>query len=622
MQPIDPIALTTEEIEILLLTGAFSIVAEINSEIAQLNTLITAYNQSSTDEERRNKLIALYQTYQSVDSHYPPAILHYISDYSAKIHHQLFSAIAKEATALNMVFSGDTLRQRTSKKRAATASAATLIANMTTDALRHFINALMAEDYQGALASGTIEDPNYQQWIAHYSIEKIGQGNTSIYLIKNKDNATDTFILKVECNRDSPYQLEAQLRQKGAPFTIPYARRQLMTSNGMITLTLTDFCSQGSLEQVREKLGSKKETVITTARSYFSQIIDALTLMQTEQTTYTDLKNANLLVTSDNRIKVGDCKSLAHSQAGQLNYYDLSKDKTAQAPGATYANRWVGNHISRHTIAPECKRSMPGGVWTSPIAVEPMHAYMLGMCLYQYLSHYPDKDLEKINDGEKPFDFSLELFTSSAGKQLKILIENLTKEDPAERLSLGEAKLALALLDKTEQERATAKECVTLLTTFQALGIGEDDVMMNNFISEQRQLILTAAEQSPAELAKIKRQLEVTRDAITPHVQALKAIISRLKKEDGLFNRAGAKANRIEKALKAVPIAARNLEVTKEGDQLYALPSVIAVLNALGEHQSKVSFSGGPARAVEEYRRALAEWQRDPPTSGPGDPSL
>lgn len=191
----------------------------------------------------------------------------------------------------------------------------------------------------------------------------------------------------------------------------------------LINIAASEFIVNGNLISYSSGLTTKAR--LNTALNFYSQMALILMKIEDENCAFPDLKNSNWLVAADAKIKIGDDKSLI-----------IAQNKTI---GLKQGNVII---FSPFTCPPEVKNKEGQINFKNAVNVSRIHAYGLGINLYQYLTQKPNSYFTASLEGSA-FDFSDEIFLDETGQELRNLILELLEPAEEYRLSIKEACIKL-----------------------------------------------------------------------------------------------------------------------------------------------------------------------------------
>tara|TARA_Y100000588_G_scaffold389876_1_gene493784 strand:- start:1548 stop:3053 length:1506 start_codon:yes stop_codon:yes gene_type:complete len=284
------------------------------------------------------------------------------------------------------------------------------------------------------------------------------EGNSrNIKIEKMIPDGNPPMILKIDVRLNRPKTVEQALRRKGfnhftsligeerhSKFRKIVREESKMTKEYVVgTLLLTEFCPNGDLRtksQNMHKENTRNPKIITDTIDYFQQMGNIMIDLQDKGAVFPDAKNSNWLIDENNRLKISDTKSLMFTTDNQ----QIDPDDTK--------NQWTkGLVYSRHLLPPDMINLARG----EQIAVDPLHAYMLGKNLYEFLTNcdynflldmLPPEDMDSGRSAKYSFnedDFNHPVFKTEGGRELKELIQMMVKPEPEERISLAQAVKSL-----------------------------------------------------------------------------------------------------------------------------------------------------------------------------------
>lgn len=279
---------------------------------------------------------------------------------------------------------------------------------------------------------------DYQLFLQDYSIECLGGGiNTKNFRLRSLRGDKD-FVLRVEKRMPAPMALSDRLaasvlRDVIVPMEWRQATINSPASLHPITtyLVLTPFYEEGDLFNRLSILPHTTEVELNHVQDeaihFYQEMAVIFNKILDGNAAFTDPKNSNWLM-HEGHLKLVDTKGFLPAPDGRLKW---KGDERSWYPRQTI--------FSRHMLAPEFK---PALRTQESIDVDKMHAFCLGINLYQFLKKCGDNDFIKTNGCVKDaqqLSFLNPIFQSPRGLHLKWLIMHLVQEFPQNRISIKEA---------------------------------------------------------------------------------------------------------------------------------------------------------------------------------------
>ncbi|HHW4984149.1 TPA: hypothetical protein ACU0X8_003744, partial [Legionella anisa] len=418
----------------------------------------------------------------------------------------------------------------------------------------------------------------------HYQITFLGGTRSRNFEVKGENG---TFVLKVDNRWDAPKAMEARLSSHALIDTItpllvdrvavveqPAIANLPVSSSGLV---ITEYCPGGDILSYREKQGlnANPDDLLKSTIQIFKQMTEILIQLRDNNVAFPDLKNINWLIDENGKLKIADTKSFLPAHDGTFN-------------PASAERYWYRLLHTPHVSPPEITGTEP---WDADAA----HAYILGKNLYQFLTDCGEEYLL-----ETDFFYHQPVFSTKEGAMLRKLIENLTHPDPQKRTSLENALILFNFISEelnlppSESSPSIThpnvdglkQECIALVDQIGQQGVGNDS-QMAAFISLRKLCIEMISTETG--LKALKQELEHLRDVsqtgkeITQEIESTIAELRKGAKE--LFSIGkGTKADKIEAALKNVPVERRHLVMdSHHGDK--DLQSALASKRHFGKIQ-------------------------------------
>ena len=424
----------------------------VNQDIKKLNKLIHEFNNTQNpDITSRLDSIAgkkptpadtlrkIYQQLQLINNTYPLYMITQCESYQKQLHDQLFVEIQGAAESIGITSMTQLVDPEKAPDLPTTLSE--LIANMPHEVMQELMKILwdnidVPKRLANLYASNDTAGEDFRQFLATHTVTILpGMGNSRNVKVEPLDGSTPPVILKVDARLGRAKSVEIALRDKNFEHlvTIHGAERQATITEGKgdpltANLVITDFCPEGDLQSKSKKKFHDPITRMSSALHYFPQMTKIMLDLEIAGCAFPDAKNANWLIGSNGDLQLADTKSLVNLSSSGLVDYNAEE------------NYWArGLVFTHHLIAPEMYHYDK-----TPFAPGPMHAYMLGKNLYQYLTCCTSDSITDAPPRSKHYfsnsDFMHPIFHTPVGQACKALIQKLVRPDPLERLLLADAK--------------------------------------------------------------------------------------------------------------------------------------------------------------------------------------
>ena len=211
-----------------------------------------------------------------------------------------------------------------------------------------------------------------------------------------------------------------------------FASRERVTKSKhdyFYNIELIEFCSNGDVVGYGKGLKDDEEK-IESALNIYQQMTDILINFGSNNALFPDLKPTNFLVTKEGKVIIADMKSFIETVDGKFNQAKVKEKQyylytQGMEPPELMKDRECTTLADKH------------------------HAYLLGISLYLYLTGQDVEDVPDTYPGHLKFvTFDDPIFKTEKGKAFQLLIQDLLKEKPEERLGLDEAKYRLDVIHK------------------------------------------------------------------------------------------------------------------------------------------------------------------------------
>lgn len=440
-------------------------IRKVNRDIDTLNCCIDAYNNASDREARIAQLKEIFRFKHYMENKYSDNFLKLCPQFSKKIHIGLFLALQAEFAQYGIT----SLYGMLDKTPPLPANSfSELLSNMPPEKVSLLINILSIGTFFDKNRLKNLYKPNeknyaeYQNFLQNNALSYLGGGNSQNFKIQPNDGSPP-YILKIENRFGKPKLPEAHLRHhslKDILTPVMAERKSKCVANGHIatrTILTTEFCVGGDL--VNHSYNHDEDDVarVNSALDIYSQMLDILIGFGKDGCAFSDMKNDNWLLDSNGKVRIADTKSFLFCNSDGL--IDLDKDKKNTG----------GAFIETHFISPPELTSTD-----YLINADKMHAFMFGKDLYEYLTCCSYSTLDGINDAAG-LNFDRPIFKTFEGTRLEQLIRKLIRCQPADRISLEEAKCQLIRigedLKKEEELKSLRAGGVTLLAELKVLAL-------------------------------------------------------------------------------------------------------------------------------------------------------
>jgi hypothetical protein len=485
-------------------------VDDVNREVAALNSLIKQFNRELNSDEKIKILTKIYHEQIRIDNQYSPEYMEYCVDYRNRIHRDLFKEIQGQFKDLGLTSLPSPSPSAKSPKGTHSSPLPGILANMDPSKVNILLEILAEGEKFDLTKFDTLYNPSekgydeFKEFRKNHSIRFLGGGNSKNFIVEN--NITkEKFILKVDNRLGMPKGATVHLREHALKeiLTPVVAERQATYVEGsktvVRTLMITEFCEGGDLEShgVKTKVDQEK---LKSAVSIYTQMGTILESIRMDGCAFPDMKNSNWLIDSDGTVRLADTKSF------------LFMDNHGKDDENSPKNKWYGFVSTKHMNPPEFD-------YDTPFSADKMHSYMLGKNLYQYLSNCNYQDFfeqdpitnkwKTIHDSNK-FDFSASIFKTPYGKELKNLVLDMVRPNPADRISVS---VALSRLEKI-QFAMEKENCADLIKQIERLvkKTNTKDSKLDTFLKDSSKKIKKGA--TLGELLNIKEQLQEKADEL------------------------------------------------------------------------------------------------------------
>ena len=478
----------------------------VNKDIDELNVLMDKYNMTRGKVQQIELLQQIYLRKIQIDNKYSDLYVSACIGYRQEIQQNLFLDIQKQFSGLGISSVENVTKLDSTAKTHVAPPADTLpeiLANMPPDKARKMFEILAEgshfdiKNFKKLYVSTEVGYDTFQQFLKKNEISYLGGGNSKNFKITPKDGS-EPFVLKVDNRMGMPKSAEAHLRAHSLKdvFT-PVAGERQVTGNIIVdgtyqtvtsTLLVTKFCGNGDIES-HSNIHHHDETArLESALKIHIQQATILKGISRDGCAFPDMKNTNWLVDENGTVRLADTKSFVFVE----NDGTLDKTKNGE--------RWFGLVRTSYMTPPEFVQDR--------FSADKMHAILLGKNLYHYMRRCKFGYLDGKSDGQI-YDFSAQIFKTPKGKEVEILLKNLIKPNPADRISVNDALLQLRLIsagqfDQLKIERARSK-ALAFLDKMKA-NVAINGGLADDFIRNQTDIVNKAI--SLTELESIPKKLE------------------------------------------------------------------------------------------------------------------
>jgi len=526
---------------------------EVNDLIAQYNATVDKVQKNQTLKDIQKKITGFNHQF-SDKRHFV-----YSPDY-----HQAQRSLFEQIQGQQAILEADS---STSKSKI-NPSLPRIMANMSPHKVDKLMFLLMQQKVvlrdlyadEGASEEATA----WMTFLSNHQFERLNAAGNSINFKVTRvlgKPANEEFILKAEDRMGVPKRAEDHLRGRlGNCFTSTEVERPALytpteeektslrktpTQASLYrTLMVTEYCPGGSVNRKVASANIDPNELLEDTGNIFLQMAGTLLDIQEAGCVFPDAKSSNWLLDKEDKIRIADTKSLLF--VNHKGEYDVNLPENQY----TTLLRTLGYY--------------PPEFANLSFKADPVHAYILGINLYEYITTNNPTD----PDSKIDFDFNLPIFRTEKGKEYSTLIQGLIKPDPDKRFSVRDAQDQLFIINNPEFKQ--------VLTDLRALEFGKNDTQINAFIRTKHQEIDKA---TPEKRKEILLELQATVLALQdPALKQIKDTIEGFKKRAGAFTVGmNAKAERIERAMADLPI--------EERMQFLSSKKTDKVMKALASHR-------------------------------------
>lgn len=561
---------------------------QLNTDIEQLNTLIDIYNTLTLIdiEQRKKSLIDILRYKRQLEQSYSGQYIKECKQFVEQIHHRLFTELQQEfmlcgvnnihgigeVQPLPVISPGDTLSP--------------LLANMSPQKIDQLAAILLDRDWRSiADKLSTLYLPDeqgglsFRTFLDNNQITNLSNINNKLFKIQPINGAAP-YILKMESREAGPELPEEMLRNGPLKSIIlpSGAKRQCVAGEKTYNISTIPFCDGRDLFTFIKTQQFNQPACLRDIFTIYSQMVTVLLTMQENHIVFPDMKNTNWLISTDNQLFISDTKSFLTANPEDNT---LLRDLVCQTTNGNFLH-------SVNFLPPEVKSVFCQD--GRPISIDKIHAYILGLNMYQYLVACSDNEVVATRRNMADPVFS----SSGLGQGLREMIERLLEIYPETRMSLVDAQTQLKSLLLLSNNKL--QECDALISRLETdYQYGVYDTPMKDFLTRMRIRLRPIGGNSInyGELDTIYQELtvELTRQQQTIPI---KQIISAFKERAGFFTIGmRKKAHNIENAMAQVPVEKR-AEIMKQN-----CVEGFTVRSALSQHRLFTLFRSKPQGNTE-----------------------
>jgi hypothetical protein len=405
---------------------------------------------------------------------------------------KLFDAITLKDSLLNESFSEETIQQYIKYNQA-------IMKNYNADKkLQEKIK--RHQKYLG-LSYGKIETIQsiVNQQFKDYKTSILGNpaGNNKNFIFEI-EGETEKLVIRVEDRNNLGKEQRLQAHVVSTFFSDDYATIMVpFNVDNQIDyrpVVISELATEGDLGRYAKKLiGQTDDEIVFQAQHLFLQLNDFCKQLMNSGHYHPDIKLSNFL-TDGERIIVSDRKTIIDQKKPKVS-------KVSSSP--SYAAPEYRACLS------ESGESLNANAYRTTLDMPSYMAYQMGMALKEFmLTTIKGVDQKKFNEWG-PFTKDLEA-PNDALKNMDVLIQELTRENPKDRLSIEHAQLLLSQVKTLSQEnfmrQLEALSPQILLSTTSGIKLLESALIAEQLTPDlQSQLEKLAASQSLSALCKDPR---------------------------------------------------------------------------------------------------------------------
>ncbi len=409
-----------------------------NKEIDELNILIEAYHHQTDVEQQKQQLKSIKEKLQYIQDIVPADVISELPDFRDNLHDKLFSEIQNEEKRLNPPSAESSLNAPNFES---------LIEGMSYKALCQFTSLLSKKDMVAikqlySPSDHSEEAQAYRNFMGQHSIEFLGGGNSKNFRLTHI-NSQKQSVIKIESRLGNPKQTERELRKNiSLEPNLPKSSNERQVcykdaSNELVTGYIFETeCQMGgdvescAFDFVKKPIEKRLEKTV----DVFEQMDKIFTQMANSEIAFPDAKNSNWLINQDGTLILADTKSYLPSKNNTLTMDDI----------------WQNEGYDLITTTPMRTPEMTTS--STPIDVSPMHAYLLGKNMYQFVTGCKLSSLQE----PRYFKFNDPIFQTLEGRILQTIIQGTTEPYPPHRIKLD---MVMTMLKKTREIMNTRKLC-------------------------------------------------------------------------------------------------------------------------------------------------------------------
>lgn len=493
----------------------------INEDIHELNELIGRFNSYPQGQEALQSLYHIYNKRKIILSKYPEDFVSICSNFHQIFHVALFNDIKQNFRDLGVNSIADDFLKPffINQSEIPSYSFVEFFANMEPEKINLIYSAVAKAKYPRQVPELLIEEVSDFPW-SNYSIRFIGGKNALNFLVQSING--EMVVLSVIDNMNHTTQASLYLTEGENTQSLlggilegqivkTYTQRCAFLPGrpgeiNVKSFKLKEYCSQGDLQALSKRRLPDKEK-LSSAINLYKQMAAILINIEKNGCAFPDMKNSNWLVNEDNKLLIGDDKSLMFSKDGMIKSSVIEKI------------------IHSSYLCPPEVKDLQGLVRFSvnPCNVEKLHAFQFGMNLYQYLTGCENSFLNRCNSADD-LNFSYGIFNNEVGASLVGLIYSLMDYNPEKRPSTQNVYNSLQNCN-----------CQMILSQIEHYKFSENDEVMREYLEQMDINVEDAAFENPLTLDSIEIGLENTLN-IFKNSRRLKLILNNFQKIDlGLF---------------------------------------------------------------------------------------
>jgi serine/threonine protein kinase len=409
------------------------LIEEVNHDIRRLNHQISQYNLAEGNVEKFFLLQDINATREMMDKKHPHDLISDCPVYRDEVYGQLFEDMKQQCAALGWDYLGATPTHlpsylSTLKLPLTWPDFLTGIPPAKTRELANILIESNPSDFTSLATLYKPDEPLYEDYITmlhdHLIIFCGGKNTRNFKITSRKDHSS--IVLRIGNPLDTPSSLAEAIATDDSThvLTTNIARQRVISTDdsGLCstrTMIITEFCAGGNLLSY-SAIQSSHDNKLQSALKFYKQMGTILEAFTHKGWVFADPKNSNWIVDQSGHLRISDTKSF------------LTADSSGLIDMNSPANRWRKIIHTRHMCPPE--------FYSQPLQfdLDKMYSFMLGKNLYQYLTLCHSMELFEKNDADL-YSFNFPIFDSAQGQQFLILIKQMVKPNPLDRISIREA---------------------------------------------------------------------------------------------------------------------------------------------------------------------------------------